>query len=65
MDQALVYLKTSEETFSRRTLDHYSATTDGYFIPDALEPGEQIVTKGAQTLLSEELHGQIPSENDD
>jgi hypothetical protein len=65
MDQALVYIKTSEETFSRRTFDHYSATTDSYFIPDALKPGVQIVTKGAQTLLSEELHEQIPSENDD
>ena len=65
MDQAFVYLKTSGETFSRRTLGHYSATTDGYFIPDAIEPGEQIVTKGAQMLLSEELRGQIPSEDDD
>lgn len=65
MDQALVYLKTAEETFSRRTLDHYSATADGYFIPYAIKPGEQIVTKGAQMLLSEELRGQIPSEDDD
>ena len=65
MGQALVYLKTAEETFSRNTINHYSATADGYFIPDAIEPGEQIVTKGAQMLLSEELRGQIPSENDD
>jgi hypothetical protein len=65
MDQALVYLKTAEETFSRRTLVHYSALADGYFIPDAIKPGEQIVTKGAQMLLSEELRGQIPSEDDD
>jgi hypothetical protein len=65
MDQAFVYLKTAEETFSRRALDHYSATADGYFIPDAIKPGEQIVTKGAQMLLSEELRGQIPSEDDD
>ena len=65
MGQALVYLKTAEETFSRSTINHYSATADGYFISDAIEPGEQIVTKGAQMLLSEELRGQIPSENDD
>jgi hypothetical protein len=65
LDQALVYLKTAEETFSRRTLDHYSASADGYFIPDAIKPGEQVVTKGTQMLLSEELRGQIPSEDDD
>jgi hypothetical protein len=65
MNQALVYLKTSEETFSRRTIDHYSTSADGYFIPDAIKPGEQIVTKGAQMLLSEELRGQIPREDDD
>ncbi|MDD1613408.1 MAG: hypothetical protein LUP98_01975 [Methylococcaceae bacterium] len=65
MDQAFVYLKTAEETFNRRTLEHYSASADGYFIPDAIKPGEQVVTKGAQMLLSEELRGQIPSEDDD
>ena len=65
MDQALVYLKTAEETFSRRPLAHYFATADGYFIPDALNPGEQVVTQGAQMLLSEELRGQIPKEDDD
>lgn len=65
MDQALVYLKTTEETFSRRTIDHYSASAEGYFIPDTIKPGEQIVSKGAQMLLSEELRGQIPTEDDD
>ena len=64
MDQALVYLKTAEETFSRRTIDHYSATANGYLIPHAIKPGEQIVTKGAQMLLSEEMRGQIPKEDD-
>jgi len=65
MDQSFVYLKTAEDTFSHRTLEHYSASGDGYFIPDGIKPGEQIVTKGAQMLLSEELRGQIPSEDDD
>jgi len=65
MDQAFVYLKTAEETFSRRTLEHYSASADGYFVTGAIKPGEQIVTKGAQMLLSEELRGQIPKEDDD
>ena len=65
MDQAFVFLKTTEETFSRRTLDHYLASADGNFIADAIKPGEQVVTKGAQMLLSEDLRGQIPKEDDD
>ncbi|MGZ8947265.1 MAG: efflux RND transporter periplasmic adaptor subunit, partial [Methylococcaceae bacterium] len=65
MDQAFVYIKSTEDAFNRRTLQYYSETADGYFIPDAIKPGEQIVTKGAQMLLSEELRGQIPKEDDD
>ncbi len=65
MDQAFVYLKTAEETFSRRTIDHYSAMADGYFIPETIKPGEQIVTKGAHMLISEELREQIPRIDDD
>ena len=65
MDQALVYVKTAEATFSRRPLAHYFATADGYFIPDAISPAEQVVTQGVQMLLSEELRGQIPKEDDD
>ncbi len=65
MGQSFVYLKIAEETFSRRLVDQYSATSEGYFIPDAINPGEQIVTTGGQMLLSEELRGQIPEEGDD
>jgi hypothetical protein len=65
MDQALVYLKIAEDSFIRCTLEHYSPMADGYFIADAINPGEQVVTKGAQMLLSEELQGQIPNEDDD
>lgn len=65
MDQALVYIKTDQETFSRRIIDRYSVTIGGYFVPKAITPGEQIVTKGGQMLLSEELRGQIPGEGDD
>ena len=60
MDQALVYIKTTETTFSRRVLSHYSPTADGYFVPDTLSANQQLVITGAQILLSEELRGQIP-----
>lgn len=65
MGQAFVYLKTSQESFIRRMIDQYSATSEGYFIPATINPGEQIVTTGGQMLLSEELRGQIPGEDND
>lgn len=65
MGQSFVYLKIAEETFTRRIVDQYSATSEGYFIPGAINPGEQIVITGGQMLLSEELRGQIPEEGDD
>jgi hypothetical protein len=65
MGQAIVYLKTAPDTFVRRPIGQYSLMTEGYFIADALHPGEQIVVTGGQMLLSEELRGQIPKEDDD
>jgi len=65
MDQALVYIKTTETTFSRRVLSHYSPNADGYFVPDTLSANQQLVITGAQMLLSEELRGQIPKEDGD
>jgi hypothetical protein len=64
MDQAFVYIKTAEEQFSRRPIDHYSATTGGYFVGSGISAGEQLVVTGGQMLLSEEFRGQIPDEDD-
>ncbi len=65
MDQAFVYIKTDEETFHRRIITQYTASNNGYFVANTIESGEKVVTKGAQMLLSEELRGQIPSEDND
>ena len=65
MDQALVYIKTTETTFSHLVLSHYSPTADGYFVPDTLSTNQHLVITGAQMLLSEELREQIPKEDDD
>ena len=65
MNQAFVYIKTTQEDFARVMIDNYSISAEGYFIPNALSADEELVIKGAQMLLSEELRGQIPSENDD
>lgn len=64
MGQAFVYIKTDDDKFSRRTINHYSTTAEGYFVDDALKTGEQLVIIGGQMLLSEELRGQIPDEDD-
>jgi len=63
--QAYVYLKTTDDTFSRRAISHYTPTAQGYFLSDTLQPGDTLVTTGAQMLLSEELRGQIPDEDND
>ncbi|MGZ5050044.1 MAG: efflux RND transporter periplasmic adaptor subunit [Methylobacter sp.] len=64
MDQAFVYIKTADEQFNRRAIDHYSTTAGGYFVGSGLNAGEQLVTTGGQMLLSEELRGQIPDQDD-
>jgi len=65
MDQALVYIKNTDTSFKRLILYHFTPTVDGYFVPDTLSPNQQLVITGAQMLLSEELRGQIPKEDDD
>lgn len=64
MDQVFVYLKTGEEQFSRRLIGQATPVADGYFIGEAIKPGEKVVTEGGQMLLSEELRGQIPDGDD-
>lgn len=65
LGQAFVYLKTTNGTFIRRDLLNAETTQNGYFVSTGFSPGEEIVTRGAQTLLSEELKNQIPSEDND
>jgi hypothetical protein len=63
MDQVYVYIKVDNETFARRLIRSYSSIQDGYFIPEGINTGEEIVITGGQILLSEELRGQIPDED--
>lgn len=59
------YVKLEETLFARRPIDDYQKSADGWFVEDGFEPGERIVTRGAQMLLSEEFRWQIPEEDDD
>lgn len=65
LGQAFVFIKTDAEHFSRRALKQYSSNSQGYFVADDLRSGEEIVTTGAQTLLSQQLKGLIPDEDKD
>lgn len=64
LDQAFVYVKIADDAFSRRPLADFTALPDGYFVRGDLRPGEEIVSVGGQTLLSEEFRAQIPDEDD-
>lgn len=64
--QPWIYLKQGESFFYRRSLDKPVKLSNGWFIPaDQVAPGTEIVTTGAQMLLSEEYRWQIPDEDDD
>ncbi|MCQ8180683.1 hypothetical protein NP603_06165 [Methylomonas sp. SURF-1] len=65
MGQAWVFVKTDATHFSRRPLAAHAANGANYFVAEGLHPGEEIVTAGAQTLLSQMLKAQIPEEDDD
>ena len=76
-----VYRKLDSETFGRYEVSTTNALGDGWFqaglalplpqdavaVPDGnrLNPGDEVVTSGAQLLLSEELKFQIRNENED
>jgi hypothetical protein len=64
MDQAFVYVKTGPTAFTRRLIANYIPSPEGYFVWNALRPGEELVTVGGQMLLSQEFRSQIPEEDD-
>jgi hypothetical protein len=63
MGQVYVYIKTAQDTFTRRAVKDFSVTQDGFFVNDGITADEEIVATGGQMLLSEELRGQIPDED--
>lgn len=64
LGQAFVFIKSGDGEFNRRLLPELIPGKSGYFAATGFKPGEEIVTKGAQTLLSQELKNLIPSEDD-
>jgi len=59
-----VYVQTEKERFARREVVLEDPASDGWFTR-SLKPGDKVVTRGAQMLLSEEFKSQIRVEDDD
>jgi hypothetical protein len=62
--KAWVYVRVAPDQFERRALPTDRALAEGLFT-DTLGPDAQLVTSGAQLLLSEEFKFQIKNENSD
>lgn len=60
-----VYVKHDAETFGRYQISTDSQLGDGWFQQTMMEVGDEVVVRGAQLLLSEELKFQIRNENED
>ena len=63
--KAWVYLRQSPERFQRQAVSTDNPVNGGWFNSGSLKPGDELVTSGAQLLLSEEFKYQIKNENDD
>ena len=59
-----VYRKGDQETFVRTELIRYREQGGNWLVVEGLQAGDSVVAGGAQMLLSEELRGQIPEEDD-
>ncbi len=60
-----IYQKTDDTTFMRLPINNDTEIDDGWFYQGSLQANDEIVTSGAQLLLSEEFKYQITNENDD
>lgn len=68
-NKAWAYQKTGADKFVRRAVNTdvevNSATVNGWFNAAGFKAGDEVVTSGAQLLLSEELKSEIVNENED
>ncbi len=60
-----VYKKTATDKFGRIPVATDTEVENGWFYQGKLKPDDEVVTSGAQLLLSEEFKSQITNENDD
>ncbi len=58
-----VYVRTADDKFTRREVEHATPVDNGWFVPSGFKGGEVVVVEGAQMLLSEELKAKIQGED--
>jgi hypothetical protein len=63
--EAWIYRQISPDRFTRRAIPTDTLLGNGYFVGKGLSPGDQIVLKGADWLLSEEFRYQAQPEGED
>jgi hypothetical protein len=64
-NQPWLYLKQGADKFIRRRISTDIETNNGWFNTTGVQAGDEVVTTGAQLLLSEEFKYQIKNENED
>jgi hypothetical protein len=64
LDKPWVYVARDKETFARVEMKKYAVTRQGWFVTEGFNPGDMIVTAGAQMLLSQEFRWSIPDEDE-
>jgi hypothetical protein len=62
--QPWVYREARDHGFVRVAVPAMPGAGSSLFVDSALTPGQRVVIRGAQTLLSEEFRQQIPDEDD-
>ena len=65
MGKSWIYLRTDEQTFARREIESSLPVSDGGDLVIGLPADAELVTRGAQTLLSEELKSQLRGGGDE
>lgn len=64
-NQAWVYQRDGAERFVRRPVSTEQEAGNGWFNAGDFRPGDEVIVRGAQLLLSEEFKYQIKNENED
>ncbi|MDE3163854.1 MAG: hypothetical protein KGL64_11390 [Acidobacteriota bacterium] len=62
--QAWCYVEASAGKFTRVEVPTGNAAPGGWFVSQGIPPGTYVVVEGAQTLLSEEFHSTIQTDED-
>jgi hypothetical protein len=65
LGQAWIYVQVAADQFERRVVPTDAEIDGGWFVEDAVAPGEKLVVAGAQMLFAEEFRWQIRDEDDD